>query len=48
MNQQLLNDIGKYVENHIGEFHAACIAKLQSMSLKAFYRNKLKTAMLWE
>lgn len=40
MNQQLLNDISKYVENHIGEFHAARIAKLQNMNLKEILKRK--------
>ena len=40
MNQQLLNDISKYVEDHIGEFHAARIAKLQKMNLKEILKRK--------
>lgn len=40
MNQQLLNDISKYVETHIGEFHAARIAKLQNMNLKEILKRK--------
>ena len=40
MNQQLLNDISKYVEDHIGEFHAARIAKLQNMNLKEILKRK--------
>lgn len=40
MNSQLLNDISKYVEEHIGEFHAARIAKLQNMNLKEILKRK--------
>lgn len=40
MNQQLLNNISKYVETHIGEFHAARIAKLQNMNLKEILKRK--------
>ena len=40
MNQQLLNDISKYVEDHIGEFHANRIAKLQTMNLKEMLSSK--------
>lgn len=40
MNQQLLNNISKYVETHIGEFHAVRIAKLQNMSLKEILKRK--------
>lgn len=40
MNQQLLNDISKYVEDHIGEFHANRIAKLQTMNLKEMLSRK--------
>ena len=40
MNQQLLSDISKYVEEHIGEFHAARIAKLQTMNLKEILKRK--------
>lgn len=40
MNQQLLNDISRYVEDHIGEFHAARIAKLQNMNLKEILKRK--------
>ena len=40
MNQQLLNDISKFVEEHISEFHTARIAKLQSMNLKEMLSRK--------
>ena len=40
MNKELLSDISKYVENHIGEFHAARIAKLQNMNLKEILKRK--------
>lgn len=40
MNHQLLNDIRRYVEEHISEFHAARIAKLQTMNLKEILKRK--------
>ncbi|MBQ0023991.1 MAG: hypothetical protein KBT29_12230 [Prevotellaceae bacterium] len=40
MNQQLLNDISKYVEQHIEEFHTARIAKLKNMNLKEILKRK--------
>ena len=40
MNNNLLNDITKYVEEHIGEFHAARIARLQNMNLKEILKRK--------
>lgn len=40
MNQQLLNEISKYVEEHISEFHANRIAKLQNMNLKEMLSRK--------
>ena len=40
MNNNLLNDITKYVEEHIGEFHAARIAILQNMNLKEILKRK--------
>lgn len=40
MNQQLLNDIATYVEEHIGEFHANRIAKLKEMKLKDMLASK--------
>lgn len=40
MNQQLLNDIEQYVEEHIGEFHNNRIAKLEKMKLKRMLANK--------
>ena len=40
MNTELINDIAKYVESHIGEFHANRIAKLQSINLKELLSRK--------
>ena len=40
MNQQLLTDINKYVEEHIHEFHDARITKLKSMNLNNILKRK--------
>lgn len=40
MNQQLLNDISKYVEDHISEFHENRIKKLQAMNLREMLSRK--------
>ena len=40
MNTELINSITQYVEEHIGEFHANRIAKLQSLNLKELLSRK--------
>lgn len=40
MNKELIDSIAKYVEQHIGEFHASRIAKLQSVNLKELLTRK--------
>ena len=40
MNIELINSITQYVEQHIGEFHANRIAKLQSVNLKGLLARK--------
>jgi hypothetical protein len=40
MNQELINSITEYVENNIGEFHSARIAKLKSINLKELLTRK--------
>lgn len=40
MNQLLLTDINKYVEEHISEFHEARITKLKSMNLNTILKRK--------
>ena len=40
MNQDLITKIREYVENHIGEFHAARIAKLKKINLKELLSRK--------
>lgn len=40
MNKELINSIAQYVEQHIGEFHANRIAKLQTINLKELLSRK--------
>lgn len=40
INPDLINSITQFVENHIGEFHANRIAKLQSINLKELLTRK--------
>lgn len=40
LNTELINSIAQYVEQHIGEFHASRIAKLQSVNLKELLSRK--------
>lgn len=40
MNKKLIKDIARYVEQHIGEFHAARIEKLQKVNLKELLSRK--------
>lgn len=40
MNKELIDSIALYVEQHIGEFHANRIAKLQAVNLKQLLSRK--------
>ena len=40
MNTELIKKVTEYVENHIGEFHASRIAKLQAINLKDLLTRK--------
>ncbi len=40
MNVELIKKVTEYVENHIGEFHASRIAKLQAINLKGLLMRK--------
>lgn len=40
MNRELIKNVTEYVENHIGEFHASRITKLQSINLKNLLTRK--------
>lgn len=40
MNKELLDKITKFVETNISEFHAARIAKLQTLNLKVLLQRK--------
>ena len=40
MNTELIQKVREYVEEHIGEFHASRIAKLQAINLKDLLTRK--------
>lgn len=40
MNTELIKKVTEYVENHIGEFHASRITKLQEINLKDLLKRK--------
>lgn len=40
MNKELINQISEYVEQHIGEFHAARLEKLKKLDLKKLLTRK--------
>lgn len=40
MNKELINQISEYVEQHIGEFHAARLEKLKRLDLKKLLTRK--------